>query len=116
MATSSPLHFLEQYYQALVASLPIQDRKFTSELHGQNLLPRDVHVSIDSLTMRKEKAAYFLDMIILSDVRKNDRTNFDKLAAVMTRSKCDNLQHLAGMMMTSKHVLTGKIVVRLYMH
>ncbi|XP_065893772.1 uncharacterized protein [Dysidea avara] len=39
MAASSALHFLEHYYQALVAFLPLQDEKFIAELHGQNLLP-----------------------------------------------------------------------------
>ena len=104
MAASSALHFLEHYYQALVAFLPLQDEKFIAELHGQNLLPTHVSTSIVSLVTRKEKASYFLDVVIKTDLRNNDRTSFDKLAAVMAISKYDNLPHLAAMMMTSSNI------------
>jgi len=101
MAASSALDFFELFYQPLIKLLPFQDRKFISDLHGQDLIPTDVSASIESFATCEEKASYFLDMVVKSDLMNGDCTSFNKLAVVMNRSKYDELQHIAAIMMSS---------------
>lgn len=90
MAKRSATELFMQYYTALVYSLPIKDVDFIDELLKYDLLPKDVKIVLESLTVHYEQSSYFLDHVI----KQNNRC-FLTLLTVMKSSKHDNVKDLA---------------------
>ena len=95
MAGISINELFEHYYTALVHSLPIKDTDFLDELFKHDLLPGDVKIKLESLTVHYKRSSYFLDNVIKPLVVVGDRKGFDNLLTIMKNCKYDNVKDLA---------------------
>ena len=95
MAKRSAAELFEHYYSALVYSLPIKDTDFMDELLKHDLLPGDLKIKLDSLTVHNERSSYFLDTVVKPGLAVGNRRCFVSLLAVMKCNKHDNIKHLA---------------------
>ena len=86
---------LNNFYEKLVAVLPMQDATFMAKLVGHNLLPGNLKALVESKQTVSDKAMYFLDHEIKPGVSIGDFTNFDKLLNVMKNWESDSLRKLA---------------------
>ena len=86
---------LDNYYQALIFSLPMKSTEFLNKLHQSGLITEELKHNLESLTARKEKASYFLDHVIRPAVANGDNTNFIKLLTIMKNCSHDNANDLA---------------------
>ena len=85
----------QQFYVKLVKKLPMDDSLFTAELFAHGLLPGDLKQQIKAEKTPVDKATYFLDHKISSDVSVDNSTSFNKLLDVMEDSRNDSLKELA---------------------
>ena len=95
MAKRSAAELFEHYYSALVYLLPIKDTDFTDELLKHDLLPGDLKIKLDSLTLHNERSSYFLDTVVKPELAVGNRRCFVSLLAVMKCNKHDNIKNLA---------------------
>lgn len=95
MAKRSALELFDNYYQALIFSLPMKDDNFTEELFKYNLFPGDVKCKLGELSEHKDRTSYFLDNVIKTRLLVGDNTCFMSLLTVMSNSKHDNVKDLA---------------------
>ena len=70
-------------YKEMVMVLPMNDADFVARLYSRHLLPGDMKDQLESKSTKKDKAAHFLDNVILPAVDCNDVTVFQDLLAVM---------------------------------
>ena len=85
----------EHYYTVLVHLLPIKDTDFMDELHKYNLLPGDLKINLESLTIIYERSSYFLDNVLKSELAVDNREGFIRLLTIMKNNKHDNIKELA---------------------
>ena len=95
MAKRSANELFEQYYTALVFSLPIKDTDFIDQLLKYDLLPGNLKLKLDLLTEHDARSSYFLDNTIKPGLAVGNSECFVSLLAVMNNSKHDNVKHLA---------------------
>ena len=95
MAKRSAAELFERYYRALVYSLPIKDTDFLDKLPEHDLLPGDLKIKLESLTVHNERSSYFLDSVIKPGLAVGDSRCFTNLLTVMKSSKYDNVKDLA---------------------
>ena len=98
MAKRSAAELFEQYYLCLVFSLPIKDTDFMDELFKHDLLPGDLKIKLESLTVHNERSSYFLDNVIKPGLAVGNNKGFISLLAVMKNNKHDNVKDLAKKM------------------
>ena len=98
MAKRSATELFEHYYTALVFSLPIKDVDFMDELLKHGLLPGDLKIKLESLTVLKKKSSYFLDNVIKPGLVVGNNRGFVSLLTVMKSNKHDNAKELAKKM------------------
>ena len=90
----------ENYYQALVSTLPMRDEQFVVKLQKHNLLSDSViKTTLTSLSTSREKASYFLDYVIKPKLHTGNC--FDELLKLMTDSDYEEMQDL-GTKVTSE--------------
>ena len=93
---TSASEILENYYQAIMYSLPMRDDSFLTELHRHNLLPATEKANLVSLSKSTERASYFLDNLIKPELLNDDtHTCLDVLLEIMMDSGYDNMVELA---------------------
>ena len=92
---SSAAELFKQYYSALVFSLPIKDVDFIDELLKHGLLPGDLKIKLESLTVHNERSSYFLDNVIKPGLAVGNNRSFVNLLTVMKSNKHDNTKELA---------------------
>ena len=95
MAKRSAAELFKQYYSILVFSLPIKDVDFMDELFKHDLLPGDLKVKLESLTVHNERSSYFLDNVIKPGLAVGNNRGFVSLLTVMKSNKHDNTKELA---------------------
>jgi len=95
MAKRSAVELFEHYYIALVYLLPVKDENFIEGLFKHNLLPEDVKSSLQSLTVCKERASYFLDSVIKPELAVGNSEKFVVLLTVMKSGDRDDVKELA---------------------
>ena len=98
MAKRSATELFEHYYAALVFSLPIKDVDFMDELFKCGLLPGDLKIKLESLTVHNERSSYFLDSVIKPGLAVGNNRDFVSLLTVMKSNKHDNVKDLAKKM------------------
>ena len=98
----SATDLFNRYYEGLVRSLPMKNVTFLEELKKHNLLSEDVSTTLDSLTTSVDKASYFLDNVIKSELDKKSVESFNRLLNIMTES---NLENVAGLSKSIKSEL-----------
>ena len=98
MAERSATELFEHYYTVLVFSLPIKDVDFMDELLKHGLLPGDLKIKLESLTVLNEKSSYFLDNVIKPGLVVGNNRGFVSLLTVMKSNKHDNAKELAKKM------------------
>ena len=85
----------QDYYQALMFSLPMTNAKFLGDLYEHISINEKFKTNLESLTARKERTSYFLDHIIKPQISVGDNTSFVKLLTVMKTCNYDNVKDLA---------------------
>ena len=95
MAKRSATELFEQYYTGLLFSLPVKDTDFLDELLKHDLLTRDLHSKLESLTVHYERSLCFLDNVIKPGLADGNSRCFVKLLTIMKYSKHDNVKDLA---------------------
>ena len=95
MAKISALELFDNYYQALVFLLPMEDNNFMQELFEHDLLSQDIKHKLEECPKRKDRTSYFLDNVIKAALAVGDETCFMSLLTVMSNSKHDNVKDLA---------------------
>ena len=98
MAKRSATELFEHYNTVLVFSLPIKDVDFMDELLKHGLLPGDLKIKLESLTIHNERSSYFLDNVIKPGLAVGNNRCFVSLLTVMKRNKHDNVKDLAKKM------------------
>ena len=86
----SAMELFNYYCQELVHLLPMNNETFITELRNHNLLSEDISRKMGSMTSAVERASYFLDNVIKSELHNNNVLNFNKLLKIMKESKLDN--------------------------
>ena len=83
MAKRSTAELFEYHYTALVYSLPIKDTDFIDELLEHDLLPGNLKIKMDSLSIHSEKLSCFLDNVIKAGLAiDNNKCFFDLLTVI----------------------------------
>ena len=95
MAKRLPSELFQQYYTALVYSLPIKDSDFINGLFRHGLVHEDLKIKLESLTEHDERSSYFLDNVIKPALADGNNRCFVSLLTVMNSSKYDNVKNLA---------------------
>ena len=95
IAKRSADELFKQYYSTLVFLLPIKDVDFMDELLKHGLLPGDLKIKLESLTVFKERSSYFLDNLIKPGLAVGNNRDFVSLLTVMKSNKHDNVKELA---------------------
>ena len=95
MARRSATELLEHYYTALVYLLPIKDTDFINELFKHDLLPGNLKIKLNSLTVQNERSSYFLDNVVKPGLAVGNRKCFVNLLTVMKCNQHDNVKDLA---------------------
>ena len=95
MAKRSATELFEQYYNALVLSLPMKDADFVEELLEHDLLSGDLKIRQESLTILNERSSYFLDNVIKPELADGNNRRFVSLLIVMKSNKHENVKDLA---------------------
>ena len=95
MAKRSAMELFEQNYTALVFSLPMKDTDFIDDLLKHDLLPGDLKIRLESLSVLNERSSYFLDNVIKPRLAVDNRRCFVSLLTVMKCNKHGNVQDLA---------------------
>ena len=95
MAKKLPFELFQQYYTALVYSLPIKDSDFINGLYRHGLINGDLRIKLESLTEHDERSSYFLDNVIKPALADGNNKCFVSLVTVMNSSKYDNIKNLA---------------------
>jgi len=85
----------KKYYEKLLVALPMDDVMFRAKLFSHDLLPGDLKQQVESKKTSAEKAMYFLDNKIKSDVTISVSTSFDELLQIMASWESDSLKKLA---------------------
>ena len=95
MARKSTTELFEHYCTALVYLLPIKDTEFIEELLKHDLLPGDLKIKLESMTVHYERSSYFLDSVIKPQLAVGDHKGFVNLLTIMKNCKYDNVKDLA---------------------
>ena len=95
MAKRSATELFEHYYTALVYSLPIKDTDFINEMFKHDLLPGNLKIKLNSLTVQNERSSYFLDNVVKPGLAVGNRECFVNLLTVMKCNQHDNVKNLA---------------------
>ena len=95
MVERSAIELFEHYYTALVYSLPIKDTDFLDELLQHDLLPEDLKIELESLTVHYERSSYFLGNVIKPQLAVGDHVGFVNLLTIMKNCQHDNAKDLA---------------------
>ena len=96
MATKRSVNeVFQDYYQALMFSLPMTNAKFLDDLYKHISIHENFKSNLESLTARKERTSYFLDHIMKPQISVDDNTSFVKLLNVMKKCNYDNVKDLA---------------------
>ena len=98
MAKRSALQMFEHYYQGLMNLLPLNDDGFVEDLSKHDLLPQNIKLKLNNLSERKEKASYFLDVVVKPGLLVSDNKSFTTLLTVMSNSQYDSLKELANLL------------------
>ena len=95
MAKKLATELFEQYYKALIYSLPMKDATFMDELLENDLLTGDLKIKLESFVVHNQRASYFLDYVIKPGVAVGNSRCFVNLLTIMKSSKHDNVKELA---------------------
>ena len=95
MAGRSTTELFERYYTTLVYLLPIKDIEFIDELLKHDLLPGDLKIKLESMTIHYERSSYFLNNVIKPQLAVSDHKGFVNLLTIMKNCKYDNVKDLA---------------------
>lgn len=91
----SAIKLFYHYHQELVDKLPMKDEAFLAELRKSNLLHEDASKELESHTMSRDRATYFLDNVIKLELRNNKVKCFNELLNIMKDSKQENTTELS---------------------
>ena len=95
MAKRSAMELFEHNYTALVFSLPMKDTDFIDDMLKHDLLPDDLKIRLESLSVLNERSSYFLDNVIKPGLAADNSRCFVSLLTVMKCNKHENVQDLA---------------------
>ena len=115
MARRSALELFEQYYQALIFSLPMKDICFLEDLFEHDLLPEDIKHKLEVYSECNNKTLHFLDYVIKAELAVGDDRCFGNLLTVMNNSKYDHVKDLAKQI-KSEYDVNAKCKLMIDMH
>ena len=95
MAKKSATELFEQYYKALIYSLPMKDATFMDELLEHDLLTGDLKIKLELFTVQNQRSSYFLDNVIKPELAVGNSRSFISLLTIMKSNKHDNVKELA---------------------
>ena len=106
MAKQSPTELYNHYHRTLLYCLPMNNNEFQLQLRQCDLLPEDISTTLESLTLRAEKASYFLDNVITPSLADRNDACFCKLLTSMAQSNVEDVVRLAEEMKAKLDVVS----------
>ena len=96
-----------EFYDELVAILPMDDSRFVAKLFTHKLLPGNLKQRIEAKQTVEDKATYFLDHAIEPGVSVDNSESFCKLLELMGKSGNITLKTLADKIKTALFSTSG---------
>ena len=96
-----------EFYDELVATLPMDDSRFVAKLFTHKLFPGNLKQRIKAKQTVEDKATYFLDHGIEPGVSVENSESFSKLLELMGKSGNITLRTLANKIKTALFSTSG---------
>ena len=96
-----------EFYDELMATLPMDDSRFVAKLFTHKLFPGNLKQRIEAKQTVEDKAMYFLDHGIEPGVSVENSESFSKLLELMGKSGNITLKTLANKIKTALFYTSG---------